>query len=510
MNKFIKEWKFAILGLVGVLTLGFLLRIVSLTLLPVFADEAIYIRWSQIMASESTLRFLPLSDGKQPLFMWVLMFIIRQVSDPLFVGRLSSVISGLGTILGIFIVTQFLFKDKKISLVASLIWAISPIAVFFDRMALVDSMLTMLGVFTFLFGYLTAKTKRLDMAIITGFFLGFSLLTKSPAIFFVLLLPSMWIFGKKKLRMFLLYLATLVVAFGMYNILRLGPNFHLIAARNLDYVYPYSHILSSPLDPFVGHFKGIINYFVVFVPFSLIPLFVLGAYLNFKNNLKVILPLLSFAIIPILIVAEYSKVVTARYILFTIPFFTILAASTFATKIKWVRYVSFAFLAIFICQSLIFDYKLLTKVEAAPIPHGDKSGYLEEWTAGQGIKEISEFIKKEAAALPEGEKIVVGTEGYFGTLPDGLQMYLTDTPNVVVIGIGVGIRELPQSLRESKESGNKTYLVINKSRFQADPEDLGLKVVSEYPKIPRRTESLEYKNMGSQEILYFFELTDGN
>src|SRR3989344_5815509 len=74
--------------------------IIALGKLPIFADEAIYIRWSQIMAAEPTLRFLPLSDGKQPLFMWVLMFLVRKLPDPLITGRLVSVFSGLGTIAG--------------------------------------------------------------------------------------------------------------------------------------------------------------------------------------------------------------------------------------------------------------------------------------------------------------------------------------------------------------------------------------------------------------------------
>ncbi len=64
-----KEWKLILLGLVALT--AFFARLYNLTILPVFVDEAIYIRWSQVMKAESTLRFLPLSDGKQPLFMWV-------------------------------------------------------------------------------------------------------------------------------------------------------------------------------------------------------------------------------------------------------------------------------------------------------------------------------------------------------------------------------------------------------------------------------------------------------
>src|SRR5438477_10638635 len=124
--KNIKSWIVPILILLGILIFAFAIRIYHLTVLPVFADEAIYIRWSQVMGAEATLRFLPLSDGKQPFFMWVLMFIVRRFSDPLFISRLLSVFTGLGTILGIFSLTELLFKNRKVSLLAAFLWAICP------------------------------------------------------------------------------------------------------------------------------------------------------------------------------------------------------------------------------------------------------------------------------------------------------------------------------------------------------------------------------------------------
>ena len=47
------------------------------------------------------------------------------------------------------------------------------------------------------------------------------------------------------------YWATL--AFIIYNILRLGPQFRMIALRNQDYVWSISEILKHPLDPLKPH-----------------------------------------------------------------------------------------------------------------------------------------------------------------------------------------------------------------------------------------------------------------
>ncbi len=140
----IKENLPYILGGILILIL-FSLRFINLTRLPVFADEAIYIRWAQIMKAEETLRFLPLSDGKEPLFMWIMIPFLKVFSEPLIAGRMVSVLSGFGTLIGIVYLTWLLFKDKKVAIIAGLIYAIIPFAFFFDRMVLVDPCLPCLA-----------------------------------------------------------------------------------------------------------------------------------------------------------------------------------------------------------------------------------------------------------------------------------------------------------------------------------------------------------------------------
>ena len=174
----------------------------------------------------------------------------------------------------------------------------------------------------------------------------------------------------------------------------------------------------------------------------------------------------------------------------------------FLIQIKWLKTMSYLLIILFIIQSSIFNFYLLTIPEKANLPRGERSGYLEEWTAGQGIKEISEYLRTVESKNP-GKQIVVGTEGYFGTLPDGLQIYVNKLPNIVVIGVGVIIADTPQSLKEALEAGNRTYLVINKSRFKGNAEKLGFKLIASYPKGLRLTDSRQYYLYGPQEELLF-------
>lgn len=502
------KWWMVISSLLCLSIIFILLRTVNLSNFPIFADEAIYVRWAQVMKAESTLRFLPLSDGKQPLYMWILMFIMGRFNDPLLAGRLLSVASGMGSFVGIFILSYLIFKSKKISLMSSLIYAISPFSVFFDRMALTDSLLNMFGIWTLIFSLKMAKSLRLDYSLLTGIVLGLAWLTKSPALFFTLLLPfsiliTDWVIVKKNwvkniFKYILLLLVSVVLSQGMYNILRLGPNYHLLSSRNLDYVYPLNSLFSSPLDPLIPHLRDVANWLYNLGPYPLMFLCLAGVIIGLRKQFRSVLYIMFIVIIPLLAEAIFAKVFTARYIYFLMPYIFILASVWILTKQKQLKFITFILFIFYIAISLRGSFYLISNYEKAPLPRSERSGYLEEWSAGQGIREVSVYLKDEY--LKGGEKqIVVGTDGYFGTLPDGLQIYLNQTPKIIVTGVGVGFNEVPKPLLQSLASGNDTYLLVNSSRFFVkEPEKAGLQLIKEYPRA--------IKPDGTRESLLFFKL----
>ena len=362
---------------------------------------------------------------------------------------------------------------------------------------------------------------------LTGFVLGGALLTKSPAIYFVVLLPITWIvskwpvrknrklIGKNELihliKLIFLSLITYLIAYGMYNIMRLGENFQLISSRNQDYVFPISHLWTNPLDPFKFNFNNVYDWLWKLGP-SVLVVFILLALLaqikkagnfkiaKFKRPSPEVALIFIWSIVPILISSIYAKVFTSRYILFSLPTIYIFASLVFVdiySRERLFNKVLIFGLIIYTLQSLLLNYYLLTDPEKASLPRDARSGFLEEWTAGTGIREISDFVREEYQKNPD-VKIVIGTEGYFGTLPDGLQLYLNDLPEIIVIGTGLDFKEVPIQLIESKESGNKTYFVVNSSRLKASPCALGLKLIAAYPKAVKPDKS--------RETLYLFEV----
>lgn len=481
----------------------FLSRFINLTIIPVFADEAIYIRWAQVMRAESSLRFLPLSDGKQPLFMWLVIPFLKIFKDPLLAGRLVSVSAGFGTMIGVFLLSYLLFRKLNLSFFTSIFYLISPFTFFFDRMALSDGLLSFFGVWFLVFVVWLARKIRLDLAMIAGIILGLALITKSPAMFFALLLPATIILIDGKIKNLPIHLAKLVVfwgvvyffGFAIYNILRLGPEFQMIAIRNKDYVFPINEILKHPLNPFNGNFKDSISWFwILLTPLTFI-LGLVGIVVAFGRNRKEALLLLIWLMAPLLAQCAIAKVSTSRYFLFLIPLWLVFSAYSLEiifTSLKNKVLTTLILIIIFFFPA--YQMMLLTVHPSLVwLPEKDRNGYLEIWTSGYGIKEASLYLRKVA----ESQKVLIGTEGYFGTLPDGLQIYLEKVPNITTIGVGYPIKEIPEKLVNSLVD-NRVFLLVNDTRFEAK-DTKNLKLIAKYPKARNlRT--------GSQENLLFFEV----
>lgn len=79
-------------------------------------------------------------------------------------------------------------------------------------------------------------------------------------------------------------------------------------------------------------------------------------------------------------------------------------------------------------------------------------------------------------------------------------MYLNNSPEITAIGVGLRFDNIPSPLINSKAYGDKTYLLVNKSRFSGNAEYLGLKLVKEFPKAE--------KPNGTHDSLLLFEVTD--
>lgn len=462
----------------------FFTRIQNLTSIPVFGDEAIYIRWAQIIQSEETLRFIPQTDGKQPLFMWINAVTLKVFSDPLISGRIISIFAGFGLVLVLFFTTSIslnyndsekdiskfiknsLNKNFYFSIFTSLIYCLLPFSFFFDRLATADNLLSFFGLCSLLFSLLLAKFHRLDLTLILGFILGLAWLTKSPAIYFIVLsIFTFLLLNLKKIKLIFLPIISSIIAFLIYNILRLGPQFNQIAIRNKDYIWSFSEVLKHPLDPLKPHLLNTLTLYQQYISWPIVIITIVGLVLYFKDNKFKIhhLIIICWWLLPLIANAAMAKVFTARYILFTLPPLIILISIGFSKLLSVLKNKPLKlFLAIIIfILNINFIYKISTDPFHQKLP-STETGYLTDWTSGWGIKDIADFLKQRSKIA----NVIVGTEGAFGTLPDGLQIYGNKIPHLTIIGQGLEFTEIPSSLINAKNYGDEVYLLINQSRFK--------------------------------------------
>lgn len=481
MQKFIKEYQKYLIFVLPVVVLFFLLRLPNLTLQPIFADEAIYIRWAQVMRSEPTLRFLPLSDGKTPLFMWAMMPMFKIFDDPLFAGRFLSIVSGFVTMIGVLVMGWRVFSPK-VGIWSALIYSLTPYTVFFDRMALVDSMLAAFILWALIIALWLAKSPRLDLAMILGYLLGGALLVKTPAMISILGLPFTILGSNFKntsrgllVKLLFFWVIALVITVGIYNALRLGPGFTQLSGRNADYVFSPSELVGRPLDPFIPHLNDILDWFPKLLSWPIILLILIGTIFILVKRNKVGISLLLWSVVPMMVLMAFLKTFTARYLLFAIPPLLVVAGFGVVqlsdSKKKLRVFLSVLILVAILAAALPFNYSLLTNPQLANLPKTERRGYLEDWTAGYGLKDIAEFLLE----YQKTNTVVVGTEGSFGTLPDGLQIYL-DKSNIAIIG---GKATISAQLRNTaKEHG--TFFVANRNRVAGQLDNV--KLIKEYEK----------------------------
>jgi len=489
---------------------GFLFfRLLFLTKIPIFVDEAIYLRWAQIAKNDANWRFISLTDGKQPMYVWLTMLTMKVIKEPLLAGRVVSVGAGLATMIGLWFLSFDLFGKKRLAFFASLLYLVIPFYFLHDRMALMDSLVGAFAVWGLFLTVLLVKTLRLDVALILGFVLGGGVLTKTSGFLTIYMLPlSLLLFdwknekettaekgllawfyrfflparkssteGKKwplnLAKWFGLVLVAVVISQFFYSILRLSPFFHIIAKKNSLFIYPLAEWLSRPFYFFWSNLRGLTSWLVGYLTWPIVFL-VLASLFLFKPFEKAKALLFFWFLFPFLGLVVFGKTLFPRFILFmSLPLLVLAAWSLEKIATKLSSRLFFLVLGLFLFLPVRADFYLLFNPAKAPIPERDRGQYITSWTVGYGVEKIVDFAKRKA----QQEKIFIGTEGNFGLFPASLELYLWDQVNVEVKGYWP-VDKFPQEVL-AKAKQKETFFVFNEN--QEIPSDWPLKLIAQYP-----------------------------
>lgn len=228
-----------------------ILRLIRLmSLLPVLVDEAIYLRWAEIIQHQHTW-FVSLLDAKPPLIYWLyaaLRFIVP--NNPLVGNRLVSVVAGALCTLLLYRVA-YLCAGFKAGLVAAFLYAVLPFAVVYDRIAYVDSVVNLCGV-GLVYASLSAFGEELSWrrTLETGVFLGLGLFVKTTILLFAF--------------------APIAIALYLQRRDRANVALHLVAIYAVASLFPLWSQLSVPLAPTFPYNNMLFHHTSFFTPLPIL------------------------------------------------------------------------------------------------------------------------------------------------------------------------------------------------------------------------------------------------
>ena len=543
-SQFLKQQWFWI-----VLAVGYLVtHLVSLGALPVFSDEAIYIRWSQLLSEDpGRYAFFAMNDGKTPLYVWLLSPFLAVFSDPLVGSRFASVVIGAVQIGALVLFLKALGASDRAQKIGALLVVIVPFWYFHHRMALMDGLLVLwLTLFSWgvvrlsQLGGVGARTKAEEkttrqqrarpnnllglyklfesaivqafreiltnsesrrLILLTGLFFGLALWTKVPAVLFVPAGAAL-ILARPAPDLFSIVLClvrvgvSVIVGVAVFLLLALHPSFAQLFNRGSDFLLSGSEVASGAWIAGLYNIPAYLEYFIYYLTPGASILAVLGLFLPAGKRRQLVLVVA--AVIFMLPIALLGKVVYARYLLPMMIFLTAAAALTLDTLLtrlqqlegvsrkKLVLSVGVALLCTQIASiSAAFMFYSLISPSETPYVTSDRTQYLTEWSSGHGIVEVYTLLQqasttRSADSPQDSQTLAVATEGFFGTLPDGLVLYNHAKPlaGVYIEGIGQPIGGLPEWFVDRAAQYEKTWLVVNSHRLLIEypPENL----VAEY------------------------------
>lgn len=482
-------FKWAVLGVV---VLYLVTHLIGLTSLPVFADESIYIRWSQLIMDEPIrYAFFPLNDGKTPLFVWLMIPFQYVFSDQLWAARLVAVLVGLAQIGTMAWLAKLLGGKKPTQILVMIMTTILPYWYFHHRMALMDGIMTLwlsLAMAAVLkISARQAKSHRGELILksadylwtaLAGVFFGLALWSKLPAVLFApVFAGTVFLIEKNKFKNIVWSEvkvgAALAIGVIIFLLLKLHPAFGQLFSRGSDFLFPLSEVLAGAWQETIISFPNYLNYFVNYLTLPAMVIAVAALFSPWRKKMHHVL--LWLALLYILPIAIMGKTVYPRYLLPGSIFLTLSAALAFEsfylhleTKKHFIKRFAAQIILVLLLGNMLaaagsFVFVSIFDADHTPFVSADKVQYLYEWSSGHGVKDAVAYIENVA----DTQTVAVATEGYFGTLPDAVLMYLhrRDVTNLYVGGIGQPVFEIPDVFLEKSKNFERQLLVVNSHRM---------------------------------------------
>jgi len=327
--------------------------------------------------------------------------------------------------------------------------------------------------------------------------MGLGMLTKSSALFFIILFPLgllIFDFSKKEIIIRLSKWVFLSVASAFFseiyfNILRLSPWFYIIEQKNLVFIKTLGEVIKDPFMNLLPNLNGLLGMTFSYMTLPVTILIVAGLIFGFLRKDKKTVFLFLWFFLPFISLSIFAKILFPRFVLFMIPPLFIISAEFLRSSLFYSsnKIKAFSILALIMTGYTIFQSGVLVfSPIQANIPKIDRNQLFDDWPSGYGVNEVISYLSKRA----QSRKIVIGTEGTFGLNPAVYEIYLQTNPNVEIFGFWP-VSSVPELLLE-KAKNTETYLVFKET--QKIPESWPLILIA------------KYKRGKGETYLYFFKV----
>lgn len=511
-----------------IILVGLTLRLTNLMFWPLWWDEGLHIVRAHNIAQGA---FFTGIDRSKWLYMPVVALFQPLGPEGPFIARYVTALFGTATVGACIALGTYLDK-RTTGLIAGALYAIIPMAVFHERQAILDPMLSTLGMLSLLMSVSLAKRPRVWMAALLGSVLAAAYLTKLSGITFLavpIIAGLMFAPRKRFLKPMAYNVAALLLALGIISYTQQQARVQGYYTRG-DYTVDFDNTAINQLADEdrieilirdLGEYRQIlVRYLLVGVPLlaasSLLFTFrgkwakpdpdeetVLDWLLPVAVRWELIfllIPAFAFAAVPLLADKPASRGRLApRYLLPTAAPMVTLAAVSLAALIAWLRtktdwrnptyFAVIVMLAIAI-PSGQFWYLLQTNPEGVNLVSGDARVYLSGVNMNHSLRQASEDI------IVYWEENYRETTGEVGVMTTGPSQFLASYtgPRVAEVVFITNREYEPTNLPTWAVTG-ETILVINDDAWI--PTDDIEEINHNMELIPRQLGETEFYEMKS-------------
>jgi 4-amino-4-deoxy-L-arabinose transferase-like glycosyltransferase len=397
-------------------------RLAGLTALPMFVDEGLHISWAMNVAQGERLD-QPWRHGRAVqvftsalLFPWI-------GESYLWASRALTAAFGALTLLAILALARRL-HDETTALAAGALYVLCPMALFYDRLAMADPVMSAFFALFLVASALAARSGSVRAGVLAGFPALLAVLSKASGVLFLFMPIAAWLTLSRPLRRGLrALLASLVATFGLcaWPVWRFMEASRPMAERDVG------GRLSGSLGRAARNLDLLADWFVEWWTLPLVLLALAGAVGAALRRDRSDLYLAAAAFLPLGVLVVTATFWYPRYVLFAAVPGLILAARALQQLVGWVgarlgialgpgRH---ALLAAAVVLSLLpaarVDQKLWTDPARAPMPALERLQFLDGWPSGYGVRESVAFVKDELGRHPDGLIVVVDSRAHLTT-----------------------------------------------------------------------------------------------